>query len=939
MNRGIARYLLVFLLCCAVVGSIQAQQKNCLPPPVALSSSEPNIFTEEQEVYLGEAVAERIQKDYAIIEDKAVVGYLTAMGERLIRYLPLKQTKLQFFLVDLADANAFVLPGGRIYVSRKLVALAQNEDELASVISHELGHLAARDTAIEVTRQFKLALGVTTVTDRRDIFERYNQLIDNVMRKRNVFKERDREKGQLAADQIGFNALVSAGYDPTAAANFWDRVNEVKGKTGSWFSDLFGTTRPEQRRLREMLSAIASLRPGCVSDRRATATPEFKQWQASVVTYTGPGRTESLRHVAAKLELTPPLRSDIKHIKFSPDGKYLLVQDESSINVLTRDPFAVVFHIEAPDAFNAHFTPDSQTVLFHTSNMRVEKWSVSEKKLTDVREIVVNKGCLQTQLAPDGQYIACVTPAFDLRLIEVNSGKVLFEKKEFFVPNYSEFVALLGDAVMLRIDGIDLGLALLNMSFSPNSRYFAAGYYERRGGGGETALVLQLPSLAKVPLPVTVKSAIANGFTFMSDDRLVGINRENTQKSPLMTFPEGKVLGEYELWRKNMVPAAHGDYLIIRPVRNYASGVMDLNKKAIVKVNEKSALDVYDDQIVVEMRNGEVGLYKMEGNKVLATAELPPSSLTGLTVNEISANGDYIILSSKSRGGVWDLRTGKAVTYLRGFNGGYVSADGFLYADFPKFQSAERNVAKLNLANGDIIPGKKLEYPNSHLVGPYVIVIKSAKLNTFLNYGNDVIVDVFEAATMKLLWSKPYPKEAPHAWIDYRNNTASLAWDITDEAARDEIKNDPVLSQKLIRVKEKEGDYLVKVLDMHDGSELGKLLIETGKGSFRLRQVYASGDWVMVADSENRILLYSLKSGEQKARVFGDYATVSPDGKLLCVTNETGKMNIYRLSDMQSLEQFVFTSSVSVVEFTEDGKRLVVLTSNQTAHVFDISSL
>ncbi|HEX3185164.1 MAG TPA: hypothetical protein VHQ94_10220, partial [Pyrinomonadaceae bacterium] len=67
--------------------------------------------------------------------------------------------------------------------------------------------------------------------------------------------------------------------------------------------------------------------------------------------------------------------------------------------------------------------------------------------------------------------------------------------------------------------------------------------------------------------------------------------------------------------------------------------------------------------------------------------------------------------------------------------------------------------------------------------------------------------------------------------------------------------------------------------------------------------------------------------------------TVSPDGRLVCVTNEIGKMNIYRLADMQSIEQLVFTSSVSVVEFTDDGKKLVVLTSNQTAHVFDISSL
>lgn len=95
----------------------------------------------------------------------------------------------------------------------------------------------------------------------------------------------------------------------------------------------------------------------------------------------------------------------------------------------------------------------------------------------------------------------------------------------------------------------------------------------------------------------------------------------------------------------------------------------------------------------------------------------------------------------------------------------------------------------------------------------------------------------------------------------------------------------------------------------------------------------------MVAHSENRILLYSLKTGEQKGRIFGDYGTVCPNGKLHCVTNESGKLNLYDVATLQNIEQFVFTSSVTLVEFSEDGKKLIVLTSNQTAHVFDISSL
>ncbi len=926
---------LILLLCWAI--PLNAQQKNCLPavPP---ATAGPNIFSEEQEVFLGEAIAQAMQKDYSIIEDKALIAYLNTIGERLMKNLPLKQIRLRFFLVDLSDANAFVLPGGRVYVSRKLVAMAENEDELASVISHELGHLAAHESAIDMTRLFREVLGVTSVTDKRDIFERYNQLIDNVMRKPGAFKSGDREKGQLVADQIGFNAHVNAGYDPKAATRFWDRINETKGKTGSWFSDLFGTTRPEQRRLREMLNALSSLPAGCVQQRTASASPEYKQWQADVVAYTGSGRNESLRNLVSKHELTPPLRNDVTHIKFSRDGKYLLVQDETSINVLTREPFVVVLHLDAADAYHAQFTPDSQSVIFYTPNLRVEKWSIADKRMTDVKEIVVSKGCLQTGLSTDGQLLACVTPRFDLMLVQVASGKTVFEKKEFFLPNYFEFMELIRGVATVRLENTDAGLPLLNMEFSPDSRYFAAGYYERRSGN-ETALALDLTTMTKVSYPDTIKSALANGFTFMSDNRLVGINRKNTQKSPLLTFPEGKVISEHELWRKTMVSATRGDYLLIRPIKDYALGVMDLKKKAIIKVNEQSALDIYDDLLVAELRNGQVGLYRMDKNELLETAELPPSSIAGLYVAVVSANMDHVVLSSASRGGVWDLRNGKSVLALRGFRGGYLSPDGFLYADFPRFENAERNIAKFNLASGDIVPGSKLEYPNTKQIGPYLVVTKAAKQEAFLEYGHDVVVDVFDATTMKLLWSKPYPKESPLMWVAFRKQTICLAWEVTDQAVREEMQTDPKLGQQLAAMKEKEGDYFVKVLDMQDGKELGKLVIETGKGSFRLKSVYADGDWVLVSDTENRVSLYSLKTGQQKARVFGDVAVVSPDGKLLCVANEDGKLTIFDLATMESREEFVFTSSVAMLDFSQDGKKLFVLTSNQTAHVFDISPL
>jgi WD40 repeat protein len=937
---------LLMLLSCTAVFPLQAQQGDCLPPVALPKSTEPNIFSQEQEIYLGEAVAEHIQKDYRVVEDVALTSYLTRIGGRLSQHLPLTNLRFQFFLVDLPDANAFVLPGGRIYVSRKLVALAQSEDELAGVIAHELGHLVVHESAIDITRRFKEVLGITEVRDRRDIFERYNQLIDNLRRKPEAFRPRDREKGQMAADQAGFYALVSAGYDPAALARFWDRMTETKGRTGNWFSDLFGTTRPEERRLREMLKAVAVVPAACIQARTPTQGEEFKQWQSAVISYASPGRRETLHGVLSKKQLSPPLRSDITHIRFSPDGRYVLAQDDSGINVLSREPFAPLFRIEAPGANPANFTPDSQSIVFYTDNLRVEYWSLAEKKMREVKEVVARKGCLQTTLSPDGKFLACLTPDFDLNLIEVATGQPVVQKKEFFAPYYFQLLSLIGELSNIEYEGGDLGLNFVNMAFSPDGHYFVAGYHGpirfRMARVEDNVEAIDMTTLGKVSLPDSVKKLVAGGFTFLGNDRLAGINHENVKKSAVVSFPSGKVISELELWRKGMVAATRGDYLLIRPIKDYALGVMDINTKTITKVSERPALDIYGDLFVAEMRNGELGLYRMEKNEVLGTALLSNLTLGGLQVAELSPDMKWLVLSSRSRGGVWDLNKGEAALYLRGFRGGYIS-DGSFFGDFPKFEEAERNVARFNLATGEVVQGAKIESSKARQIGPYLIVTKSAKANVKddnekVEYGKNVILDVLDARNQTPLWSKPFPKEAPRVWVAPNHGTTTLVWNVTDDAAKTEIRNDAVLSRQLSAMKEKEGDYFLQVLDVRSGNELGKLLIETGKGSFRLSNVFAAGDWVIIVDTQNCVLVYSLKTGELKGRVFGGFATVSTAAGLLCVENEGGQLTIYSLATMEKRDQFAFSSRVSLIRFSEDGQRLFVLTSNQVTYLIDVSS-
>lgn len=922
-----------------------AQRKDCLPPVALPTPSDLNVFSDEQEVFLGDAVAEQIQKNYKVIEDPAVTEYLTKIGNRLTQHLPITKLRFQFFLVELPNANAFVIPGGRIYVSRKLVAAAQSEDELAGVIAHELGHLVAHESAVDVTRRLREVLNVTSVGDRRDVFEKYNQLIENFRRKPEAFKPRDREGGQMTADQAGLYALIKAGYDPSALTRFWDRITETKGKTGNWFSDLFGTTRPEERRLREMVKTVNSLPPECLQARAAEQNDRYKEWQADVISYSGLGRKELLHGLIVKRDLSPPLRTDIKRLRFSPDGTYILAQDDSGINVLTREPFGALFRIETEDAHAARFTPDSKNIVFSTDNLRVEKWNITEQKLTDAKEIVLRKGCLQTSLSPDGKLLACLQTNMDLALIDVATGQSSFQSKEFFELTFSQIFRLYAAIADHRLDNGDAGIHFLNMEFSPDARYFITGFVGPDHINSfrtiENVLAVDLATMNKISFGDNIKKLVIGGFTFMASDRLAGVNYNDYKKSAVVSFPDGRILSEFPL-RGAVEAPSRGEYLLVRPVKDYALGVLDLNTKTIFKSNKQPALDIYGDVFVDEMRNGELGLYRMEKNQIIATTLLSNINLGRLRVAELSSDLKWVALSATSRGGVWNLENGQATLYLRGFMGAHFG-EGSFYADFPKYETAERNVARFNLGNGEVTPGKTIEAASARQIGPYLVVSKSAKADAnekdLPREWKNIVVDVLDARNLSPLWSRTFNKEAPDIRIAPQFNTATLIWSVNSDAAKAIIKDDAKLTKSLNELKEKEGDYLLEVVDSRNGNSIGRLLIETGKGSFRLSSVYAAGDWVIAADNRNRVLVYSLATGAQVGRVFGGFATVSVQSALLCVENETGKLAVYNLKNMEKVDELVFSNPISMLRFNSDAKQLFVLTSNQTVYVLDAAAL
>lgn len=232
------------------------------------------MFTPEQEIELGDVLAGEPPERIGSMDNPAITAYLNRIGERLAMNLPASGIRFRYFVVDAPYPNAFAIAGGRTYVFRGLAAFVRNEDELASILAHEMGHIVAHQTAIALTTQFRDVLGVTSIASRNDIIKDLNRLKEAYQKNPNALKQRagQDDEEQSAADNLGFYAAVSAGYSAQSFADGFDRIAQTSGKTGNFFTNLFALTTPGQRRLREMIRMAKNLPAAYISSRNAAPT-------------------------------------------------------------------------------------------------------------------------------------------------------------------------------------------------------------------------------------------------------------------------------------------------------------------------------------------------------------------------------------------------------------------------------------------------------------------------------------------------------------------------------------------------------------------------------------------------------------------------------------------------------------------------------------------
>jgi len=181
-------------------------------------------YSSDQEVNMGRAIAKQVAKEYKPIDDPLVQKRVEDVGKKIAAVCDRKEIDYNFYAIDDdEDANAFSLPGGFIYVNKKLMEAVGNDDELACILAHEVGHLVARHSMkkLQVIMGYSMLRVLMAVAPASAPLSRGADIAFT-----EILLGYSRED-ELLSDQLAVRYAALAGYDPGGMITFLEKLRDI----------------------------------------------------------------------------------------------------------------------------------------------------------------------------------------------------------------------------------------------------------------------------------------------------------------------------------------------------------------------------------------------------------------------------------------------------------------------------------------------------------------------------------------------------------------------------------------------------------------------------------------------------------------------------------------------------------------------------------------
>src|SRR2546427_361433 len=240
----------------------------------ATGSRQLMLISESQEIAMGRDYDKQVAASIGLDPDSGLQRYMQQFGARLAATSERPNLPWSFRVVDDPVVNAFALPGGYIYVTRGILAHLNSEAELAGVVGHEIGHVTARHSVSQLSKQQLAQIGLAVGTIANPDFERFAGLASAGLGVLFLKYSRDAER---QADDLGLRYMRRANYDPREMPHVFEMLTHVSQAQGGGRVPEWLATHPDPENRRGRIEQEVAALPQSFSGAAGNRDPYLRQ--------------------------------------------------------------------------------------------------------------------------------------------------------------------------------------------------------------------------------------------------------------------------------------------------------------------------------------------------------------------------------------------------------------------------------------------------------------------------------------------------------------------------------------------------------------------------------------------------------------------------------------------------------------------------------------
>lgn len=200
------------------------------------------LISEAQEIEMGREADKDVVSSIGLYPDESMQRYVQALGARIAATTERPALPWTFRVVDDAAVNAFAIPGGFIYVTRGIMSHLNSEAELAAILGHEIGHVTARHSVSQMSKQQLAQMGFAAGMILSPEFAQYGDLAQVAM---GLMFMKFSRSDESQSDALGLKYMMAGGYDPRTLVDVFGMLDALSQQSGAGRLPQWMSTHPD----------------------------------------------------------------------------------------------------------------------------------------------------------------------------------------------------------------------------------------------------------------------------------------------------------------------------------------------------------------------------------------------------------------------------------------------------------------------------------------------------------------------------------------------------------------------------------------------------------------------------------------------------------------------------------------------------------------------